>query len=129
MSSDYTPQPKPAEVPSIGKNVGATQPTLKAKALAANKLEVRSNPCRLYSAVFANKSGGTLYYLLFDKAEAPVDGDIPDGISFPVADGQPGYFDYPGGKKFDNGCWVAASSTSASLTLAGASSDFEANFA
>ena len=127
--SDYSPNPVPSGTVSGAKNLGAFQARETISAHSKSHLIIHDRPCRLFSTSFKNQSGGTLYYMLFDAVTLPGNGTHPSGIAAEVAAGGVSFFDYPTGRPFKNGCIVAASSTDDTLTLAGDTSDFEANFA
>lgn len=87
-------------------------------------LEVATSLGRLRGFVVTNNSGATAYYQVFDAGSLPADSTAPIFPSIPVANGASAFIDLRsvGGFPYTSGCYIAASSTIATKTITGASS-------
>ena len=85
---------------------------------------VKATPGKLFSAYVLNATAGALYLMVFDKATAPINMDVPVLRRLVPLSGE-GLIDLGSfGIDLAAGVSVALSSTQATLTLAGANDGF-----
>lgn len=95
-------------------------------------LQARANKCRLIDVQAQNLTAGDLHLMVFDSKNPPANGDVPL-YTYLVAEDQLLAATFPttlppySGRVFQNGVWIAWSSTTGVLTQAAASGPIYAN--
>ena len=101
-----------------------------ATATGLDQLVIKSEPGQLFSLeIFNSDAAIDLYALLFDKATAAINGDLPVGRMKIAANNQNYFGQYVGGRIHSVGIVAAMSTTFASLTLPATNKGFfDANY-
>lgn len=88
--------------------------------VAGKRLQVKAGSGLLFTVQANNSNGSTRYLQLFDSLDAPANGEVPLQTT-PIATTATGSLDFGTlGLPFNEGMWIALSSTEATLTLAAA---------
>jgi hypothetical protein len=90
-------------------------------------LSISAVPCVL-KAAYGYLTAGTRFLMLFDKAAAPVLGDVPFLPPVRVVANGTGFFDFGDGVLFPLGCQIAFSQTDVTYTQPGAAAGTFAGF-
>lgn len=112
----------------VGSPYGPDRPANVHSTALASSIQVKAGQTLLYGFTVLSTAAAAQFIQWFDKQLAPVNGDIPAGVIAIGANASSGSAWTPTPRMFLVGCWIANSSTVATLTAGSADCFFDVQY-